>query len=143
MTESAGRGVGAQLFDARLAFCRQHGRAIVLNTREDMRAAVVYAERRVLSATIGSEGGAVHAVIDSILALLRLLPSTRRTQTSDMAYIVRAITEAEVEPPPWLPWCATRSGLTHVQSLPIPIPGCWKLPGSYSEHGGQFFCRHL
>ena len=42
-----GQGVGAQLFDACLAFCRQHGaQAIVLNTREDMRAAVAFYERR-------------------------------------------------------------------------------------------------
>lgn len=42
-----GQRVGAQLFEACLAFCRQQAaRAIVLDTREDMGAAIAFYERR-------------------------------------------------------------------------------------------------
>ena len=45
--ETRGLGVGARLFDACLAFCREHGaRQVVLDTCDSMTAAIAFYERR-------------------------------------------------------------------------------------------------
>ncbi|MBL9008541.1 MAG: GNAT family N-acetyltransferase [Myxococcales bacterium] len=45
--EVRGQHVGAQLFDACVAFCRQkQAQAVVLDTREDMRSAIAFYEKR-------------------------------------------------------------------------------------------------
>lgn len=45
--ESRGHGVGARLFEACLAFCRERGaRQVVLDTRDNMTSAIAFYERR-------------------------------------------------------------------------------------------------
>jgi putative acetyltransferase len=45
--ETRGRGLGARLFDACLAFCRERGaRQLVLDTVEEMTGAIAFYERR-------------------------------------------------------------------------------------------------